>query len=85
MHLLMAGAGKSSMVAALLRLVSLQSGSIFVDGVDVKTVPLSLLRTAIGVVSQQPFLFEGDTLDLESPSDIHIHATCQKRPAQHSL
>lgn len=48
------------MAAALVRLVDVQSGAIYVDGVDVLTVPLRQLRASIGVVSQQPFLFEGE-------------------------
>lgn len=53
-----AGAGKSSVVAALLRLAETQCGRITVDGVDVRSVPLPRLRSAIGVVPQAPFLFE---------------------------
>jgi ABC-type transport system involved in Fe-S cluster assembly fused permease/ATPase subunit len=37
----------------------LNEGSIFIDGRDVAHVTLRQLRSSIGVVSQQPFLFEG--------------------------
>ena len=54
-----AGAGKSSLVAALLRMTPLDEGSIFIDDRDIAHVPLRQLRSSIGVVSQEPFLFEG--------------------------
>ena len=45
-------------MAALLRLAEIQGGCITVDGVDMRSVPLPRLRSAIGVVPQAPFLFE---------------------------
>lgn len=56
-----AGAGKSSLIAALLRMTEVALGAVLVDGRDVRDVPLRRLRSAIGVVPQTPFLFEGDT------------------------
>lgn len=53
-----AGAGKSSLVAALLRLTETRAGAILLDGRDCRTVPLQTLRRAIGVVPQTPFLFQ---------------------------
>ena len=56
--LLCPGAGKSSLVAALLRLAEIVSGDIAIDGCSVSSVPLRRLRSALGVVPQTAFLFE---------------------------
>ncbi|KAJ1816177.1 hypothetical protein LPJ56_002435 [Coemansia sp. RSA 2599] len=53
------GAGKSSIVAALFRLAEPSGGRIFIDGVDTQTVPLGRLRQAIGILPQDPVLFDG--------------------------
>ncbi|KAJ1870725.1 hypothetical protein LPJ55_004437 [Coemansia sp. RSA 990] len=53
------GAGKSSILMALFRLVEPSSGRIFIDGIDTQTVPLSRLRQSIGLLPQDPVLFEG--------------------------
>ncbi|KAH9256602.1 hypothetical protein BASA81_005106 [Batrachochytrium salamandrivorans] len=53
------GGGKSTLFAALLRLVDLSSGSIFLDGVDVTTVSKQLLRSKIVVVPQEAVVFKG--------------------------
>lgn len=54
------GAGKSTLMIALLRLVELDSGYIFFDDVDAKKVGLALLRSKIAVIPQDPVLFAGD-------------------------
>lgn len=51
------GAGKSTLVDLLPRLLDPPSGSVLIDGVDVREIPLSVLRGAIGYVPQEPFLF----------------------------
>ncbi|KAJ2772084.1 hypothetical protein IWQ57_001920, partial [Coemansia nantahalensis] len=53
------GAGKSSIVAALFRLVEPSGGTVFIDGVDTQTLPLARLRRAIGILPQDPVLFSG--------------------------
>lgn len=53
------GAGKSSVLNALFRLTPLCSGSISVDGMDVKNIPVRELRAHLAIVPQSPFLFEG--------------------------
>ncbi|KAK0501032.1 P-loop containing nucleoside triphosphate hydrolase protein [Armillaria luteobubalina] len=53
------GSGKSSTVFALLQglgTTGLCTGEIFIDGIDLATVPLEMLRSAISTVSQDPFL-----------------------------
>src|SRR5215211_4210296 len=51
------GAGKTTLAALLPRFYDVDHGSIALDGVDVRDVTLRSLRRAIGVVSQDPFLF----------------------------
>ena len=51
------GSGKSTLVDLLPRLFEPPRGTVFVDGVDVRDLPLPALRGAIGYVPQEPFLF----------------------------
>ena len=51
------GSGKSTLVDLLPRLFEPPRGTIFVDGADVRDLPLPVLRGAIGYVPQEPFLF----------------------------
>jgi ATP-binding cassette, subfamily B, multidrug efflux pump len=55
------GSGKSTLISLLARLHDPPPGAVFIDGVDVRDIPLETLRTAIGFVPQEPFLFS-DTL-----------------------
>jgi ATP-binding cassette subfamily B multidrug efflux pump len=55
------GAGKSTLISLLARLHDPPPGTVFVDGIDVRDLPLAVLRGAIGFVPQEPFLFS-DTL-----------------------
>ncbi len=51
------GAGKSTLLNLLARLHEPPPGTVFVDGHDVRHLPLPVLRGAIGFVPQEPFLF----------------------------
>ena len=53
------GAGKSTMCLSLCRIVEAESGSIFIDGVDISTVGLTDLREKITIIPQDPVLFQG--------------------------
>jgi ATP-binding cassette subfamily C (CFTR/MRP) protein 10 len=53
------GAGKSSILNALFRLVPICNGRILVDGIDVAKVAIRELRAHFAVVPQSPFLFDG--------------------------
>ncbi|EPQ29164.1 uncharacterized protein PFL1_03451 [Pseudozyma flocculosa PF-1] len=53
------GAGKSSLLTALLRLVELSEGSIVIDGVDVSQIGLQDLRRRLAILPQEPLLFSG--------------------------
>src|SRR5438270_1966160 len=51
------GSGKTSLVALISRLYDVSSGSVLIDGADVREVELRSLRRAVAVVSDDPFLF----------------------------
>lgn len=51
------GAGKSSLAGLVSRLYDTDSGSILIDGRDIKTVNLDVLRKSVGYVPQDVFLF----------------------------
>jgi len=55
------GAGKSTLISLLPRLHNPPPGTVFIDGIDVRHIPLSTMRRAIGFVPQEPFLFS-DTI-----------------------
>ncbi|HTB05790.1 MAG TPA: ABC transporter ATP-binding protein [Bacteroidia bacterium] len=55
------GSGKSTIAQLICRMYDTTSGTIYVDGIDVKNIPLSQLRTQIGYVPQEVFLFS-DTI-----------------------
>jgi ATP-binding cassette, subfamily B, multidrug efflux pump len=56
------GAGKTTIINLLLRFYDPQRGRILVDGVDIRDIPLDELRSLVGYVQQDIFLFAGDVL-----------------------
>lgn len=54
------GAGKTSIINLISRLYEIQKGSILIDGVEIRDITLDSLRSKIGVVMQDVFLFAGD-------------------------
>jgi len=57
------GAGKTTIIKLLLRLYDVNDGAVRIDGHDVRDVTLSSLRTSIGYVGQDNFLFDGTVGD----------------------
>jgi ABC-type multidrug transport system fused ATPase/permease subunit len=53
------GAGKSTIIRLLMRFYDIQEGSITIDGHDIRTVTQKSLRSQMGLVLQEPFLFAG--------------------------
>ncbi|GAB1721955.1 MAG: Lipid A export ATP-binding/permease protein MsbA [Nitrospira sp.] len=53
------GAGKTSLLKLLMRFYDVRSGAVLVDGYDVRDLPVAFLRGQIGLVQQEPFLFNG--------------------------
>ncbi|MDJ0650030.1 MAG: ABC transporter ATP-binding protein [Xenococcaceae cyanobacterium MO_188.B19] len=57
------GSGKSTLVKLLLRFYEIARGSITLDGIDIQEINLTDLRKAMGLVSQDVFLFHGTVKD----------------------
>ena len=53
------GAGKSTTLKLIPRFYDVTEGSVTIDGCDIRDVPLDFLRSQIGLVQQEPFLFNG--------------------------
>jgi ABC-type multidrug transport system fused ATPase/permease subunit len=53
------GAGKSTTLKLLMRFYDVTQGAITIDGYDIRDLPLTFLRSQIGLVQQEPFLFNG--------------------------
>jgi ATP-binding cassette, subfamily B, bacterial len=77
------GAGKTTLSMLVPRLYDVTEGAIRVDGLDVRDVTQASLRSAIGVVSQDPHLFHdtvGNNLRYARPdaTDADLEAACRK-------
>ncbi|WP_434577561.1 ABC transporter ATP-binding protein [Thermoanaerobacterium thermosaccharolyticum] len=57
------GAGKSTLIKLINRLIDATEGKILIDGNDIKNYDIIQLRRKIGMVFQQPYLFEGTVED----------------------
>ncbi len=57
------GAGKSTLIKLLCRFYDVDGGGILIDGIDVRRMDLMQLRSQIGYVEQDPFLFSGSVAD----------------------
>ena len=57
------GAGKSSIAKLVARFYEFQEGRLLIDGKDIRTFNLAQYRRQLGIVSQQPFLFDGTVVE----------------------
>lgn len=64
------GAGKSSLIGTLFRIVELSSGKIEVDGVDIAGIGLRTLRSRLSIIPQDPVLFCGTIRDNLCPAEV---------------
>ena len=66
------GAGKSTIISLITRLYDINSGQILIDGIDVKDYELYCLRSHVGVVLQDVFLFHGSIFENLSFGDDSV-------------
>ena len=76
------GAGKSTLVKLLLRLYEADGGAITVDGTDVRELSFRSLRGAIGLVSQDVFLFSGTVRENIAYGNPHADDDAVERAAR---
>ena len=82
------GSGKSTLINLLPRLWEPPPGTVFIDGVDVGEIPLHVLRGAIGLVSQEPFLFSeriSENVAFGVLAQTHAATTPGAGPGEHTV
>ncbi len=57
------GSGKTTLIRLLCRLYEPQRGDIYIDGINIRNIPIESLRRQLGVVLQDTFLFSGNVSD----------------------
>ncbi|XP_055357966.1 LOW QUALITY PROTEIN: ATP-binding cassette sub-family C member 10-like [Paramacrobiotus metropolitanus] len=65
------GAGKSSFLATLFRVVEIEQGAVSIDGVNLATLPLEQLRSRLAIIPQTPNLFDASIRENIDP--LHQH------------
>lgn len=61
--------GKSSLALALLRMIDVDYGSIFIDGISLDTIPPEYVRSSLVTVPQEPYIFDGTIRMNVDPSE----------------
>ncbi|MFZ0218311.1 MAG: ABC transporter ATP-binding protein [Candidatus Dormiibacterota bacterium] len=76
------GAGKSTLVKLIARFYDVTSGSLRIDGIDIRDLDLTAYRSHLGIVPQEPYLFPGNVRDQiaygrPDASDAEVEAAAQ--------
>ncbi|XP_064537335.1 multidrug resistance-associated protein 1 isoform X4 [Drosophila montana] len=64
------GAGKSSLTLALFRIIESAGGKILIDGIDIATMGLHMLRSRLTIIPQDPVLFSGSLRSNLDPFEV---------------
>ena len=76
------GAGKTTIINALLRFYDIRQGGIFIDGIDIRDLRLAELRRRVGLVLQDVFLFSGSIAHNLTLDDPEITEADMRRAAE---
>ena len=68
------GSGKSTLLSTISRLISITSGTIAVDGIDISTMEPQQLRRIACTLSQEPLIFDGTLRENLDPTSAHTDA-----------
>lgn len=84
------GAGKSSILNLIGRYYDIQKGHIYIDGIDIRQLSKKQLRSAIGQMQQDVFIFEGDVaynirLNYDDITDAQVKAAAEYVNASHFI
>ena len=84
------GAGKSSILNLIGRYYDIQKGHIYIDGIDIRQLSKKQLRSAIGQMQQDVFIFEGDVaynirLNDDTITDAQVKAAAEYVNASHFI
>ena len=84
------GAGKSSILNLIGRYYDIQKGHIYIDGIDIRQLSKKQLRSAIGQMQQDVFIFEGDVaynirLNDDAITDAQVKAAAEYVNAAHFI
>jgi ATP-binding cassette subfamily B protein len=84
------GSGKSTLVNLIPRLYDVTAGELLIDGVDVRTIPLQVLRSNIGYVPQETFLFsdtiaENISYGIDNGTEEHVREAAQISQIAHDV
>ena len=84
------GAGKSSILNLIGRYYDIQKGHIYIDGIDIRQLSKKQLRSAIGQMQQDVFIFEGDVaynirLNDDAITDAQVKAAAEYANASHFI
>lgn len=84
------GAGKSTLVNLIPRLYEATSGAVLIDGRDVRTIPLNVLRQSIGYVPQETFLFsdslaENISYGTDNGTEEHVRDAAEISQIAHDI
>jgi len=65
------GSGKSSMINVLFRIETLREGKICIDGINIASIPLQVLRSRLGIIPQDPVMFSASVRFNLDPLGLH--------------